>query len=425
MPVRTKGGSQGTTSVEFATSSWPLVAGGSQTIIQSDKPGTALSATNPERAADYNQRIILHAIRLNGPLSRVDLARITGLTPPAVANITRRLFDEGLIRSAGQTRGKRGQPATRMVVDPDACFAMGVHIDRDHVTMVVVDFNGQVRARRSHSIAFALPDAVMAFYETACEPLLEEAGISASQLVGIGVAIPDDLGLIDLPGRTDRYAEWSQLDVATLFAREQGPPVFVENDAAAAAMGELQLGRGQTCSSFFYILIGVGLGGGLVVNGAYFRGADGRSGELGLMRPSGPTGDQIQSVASLSGLSRHLQAAGLSLTDLYADRVCPALETVMDAWTAIVAETLRDAIVAINFLINPSVILIGGGLPGPWVDRLAAQINADLAQNGYGSPALAPVERAVLSVDAPAVGAAILPFSHFLLPRSGALWKVA
>ena len=66
-----------------------------------------LSGTNLKRVADHNQRITLHAIRVHGPLTRMDLARITGLTPPAIANITRRLLADGLIEEAGQRRGGR------------------------------------------------------------------------------------------------------------------------------------------------------------------------------------------------------------------------------------------------------------------------------------------------------------------------------
>src|SRR3546814_10126714 len=64
-----------------------------------------------------------------------------------------------------------------------------------------------------------------------------------------------DLGLVDLPGRPATYAEWDAIDMAELFEEPFDLPVFVENDAAAAAMGEMQLGLGQTLSSFFYILI--------------------------------------------------------------------------------------------------------------------------------------------------------------------------
>lgn len=385
-----------------------------------------LSGTNLERAADHNQRVTLHAIRVTGSLTRVDLAKITGLTPATIANITKRLLAEGLIEEAGRLRGGRGQPPTKLIIKPDACYAIGVNIDRDHVTIVVVNFLGQTIARVSREVEFALPDQVRDFYLRSVGKLLKTAKVDVSQLVGVGIARPDDLGLVDLPGRPAAYAEWEKVDVARLFAEPLNIAVFVENDAAAAAMGELQLGLGQGFSSFFYILISSALGGGLVVDGAYFRGADGRSGELGfLMSDDGQGGrSQIQNFVSLSGLSRPLEAAGLTIIDmLEAGGRDERIEPIVDAWIEDAAERLAEPLTAINCLINPAAVLIGGRLPGLYVDRLADRLAALLRERAINAPVLAPIKRAMLAEDAPAVGAAILPFSHFLLPKPNALWK--
>jgi len=385
-----------------------------------------LSGTNLERAADHNQRVTLHAIRVNGSLTRIDLANITGLTPPAIANITKRLLKEGLIEEAGQRRGGRGQPPTKLTINRQACYSIGVNIDRDHITMVMVDFVGQTVARISREVPFALPGDVKALYQKSFDKMLLEAGIDRSRLVGVGVAIPDGLGVVDIPGRPAAYAEWETTDIPSLFAEPMELPVFVENDAAAAAMGELQLGHGQKYASFFYILISSGLGGGLVVDGAYFRGADGRSGELGwLMCDNGKGGrEQLQHIVSLSGLSAPLQAAGFSLADmLTGSGPLDRMEPIIEQWIDFSVERLVEPMVAINCLINPAAVLIGGRLPSLFVDRLATKMNQHLRRQATNVPVIAPVERAALSEDAPAVGAAILPFSHFLLPRPGALWK--
>ncbi len=204
-----------------------------------------LSGTNLERAADHNQRVTLHAIRVCGSLTRVELAGITGLTAPAIANITRRLLDEGLIEEAGQRRGGRGQPPTKLVVRRDACHSIGVNIDRDHITIVLVDFAGETLARATANVDFALPDYVRSFYRKSIKAMLKSAKVDKSKLIGIGVAAPDDLGSVDLPGRPADYAQWESIDLAALFAEPFALPVFVENDAAAAAMGEMQLGLGQ------------------------------------------------------------------------------------------------------------------------------------------------------------------------------------
>lgn len=381
-----------------------------------------LSGTNLVRAADHNQRVTLHAIRVGGSLTRIELAAITGLTPPAIANITKRLLADGLIEDIGRRRGGRGQPPTKLAVRADACFGVGINVDRDHITVVIVNFLGETLARISREAEFALPGEVVAFYRASIDALIAQAGIDPTRIVGVGVAVPDQLGSVDLPDRPPAYAEWERVDIAALFGDPIGLPVFVENDAAAAAMGELQLGLGQKAPSFFYILVSWGLGGGLVIDGSYFRGADGRSGEIGfLSAPCG--GRQIQQLVSLAGLSVMLEQKGFGTADLAAPR-SPGVEAVVEQWIDQAAAQLVEPLVAINCLINPVAVLIGGRLPASAVEQLAARLNAALAARAE-LPALAPVRRAMLAEDAPAVGAAILPFSHFLLPKANALWKAS
>ena len=100
------------------------------------------------------------------------------------------------------------------------------------------------------------------------------------------------------------------------------------------------------------------------------------------------------------------------------------MQRAIDEWMDIAAAQLLAPLDAVNCLINPAIVLMGGRLPSNLVERLADRVNALMQQHRALLPSLAPVARAALSEDAPAVGAAILPFSHFLLPKPGALWKV-
>src|ERR1700760_1534861 len=179
--------------------------------------GMTLSGTNLERAGDHNQRVTLHAIRVNGPITRAGLGEITGLTPPAIANITRRLMQDNLIKEAGRVRGARGQPAIKLVINPDSWFSVGVNIDRDHITLVVLDFEGSVRARLSREVRFALPEAVRSFYQRSISGLLAKASIKPSQLLGIGVACPDDIQRTEFPEQPEAYSSWGSVAVERLF----------------------------------------------------------------------------------------------------------------------------------------------------------------------------------------------------------------
>ncbi len=277
-----------------------------------------LSGTNLERAGDHNQRVTLHAIRVNSPITRAELAKITGLTSPAIANITKRLLADKLIQDAGRRRGGRGQPATKLVINPDAWFSIGLNVDRDHITMVLLDFEGRVRARASREVAFAMPDDVEQFFRKGVGKLLSKVGIGRDRLAGVGVALPDDMPkAAKLPHQPADYGVWASTDVAALLMSALNVPVFVENDAAAAAMGEMQFGLGKKHQTFFYILITAALGGSLVIEGNHFRGASGRSGELGMLRGRDATGHerQIQNIVSLSALYSRLAAQGIRVSE--------------------------------------------------------------------------------------------------------------
>lgn len=387
-----------------------------------------LSGTNLQRAGDHNQRVTLHAIRVHGPITRVELAAITGLTAPAIANITKRLLDEGLIQQAGQRRGGRGQPATKLIINPDSLFSIGLNVDRDHITLVVLDFEGQVRARASREIAFALPADVEKFFKERVRKLLAQVGVGKDKLAGIGVASPDDMPhAATLPHQPANYNVWATTDIAALLRKTLPVPVFVENDAAAATIGEMQFGLGKKYQTFFYILITAALGGSLVIEGHHYRGATGRSGELGLLEGKDPAGRdrQIQEIVSLSALSGRLSAQGIVVSspqELL--RLDARGRAIVDAWTEAAVDTLLTPVISINCLFNPQAILIGGRLPAEIVDNLATRLNQKLHSFSAKVPAIAPVSRAALSDDAPAVGAAILPFSDRLLPTRTALMKV-
>jgi predicted NBD/HSP70 family sugar kinase len=398
---------------------------GPAALEQGKSAGPRLSGTNLERAGDHNQRVTLQAIRVDGPITRPELVTITGLTPPAIGNITRRLLDQKLIVEAGLVRGGRGQPSMKLAINPDGCFSLGMNIDRDQITIVLLDFAGQVRARATREIDFASPETVAAFFREETRRMLAGWDFVATPILGLGVAMPDDMGRVDLPRRPAGYDAWNSVDVRALLAPAFNLPVIIENDAAAAALGELQFGHGLRKPSFFYILITSGLGGGLVIEGEYFRGANGRSGEIGFLpvRSRRSTARALQGVVSLSALYDHLERGGFNLSHPEElSTLPPEGQALLAEWVDLAAELLADPILNISCVVNPEAIYIGGRLPADLLDGLTHAINRRLSKI-EGVPTIARVLRAATAADAPAVGAAILPFIGQLLPSRASLQK--
>jgi predicted NBD/HSP70 family sugar kinase len=380
----------------------------------------SLSGTNLERAGDYNLRTVLQAIRLNRDTTRAAIAHQTGLTAPTIANITGRLIDMGLVLNVGRTQGGRGQPALRLQINPDGAFAIGLNIDRDHLTLVTLDLAGQVRSRTTCDVAFAMPDDVVAFVAASIDALIADGGIDRSRILGVGVAIPDDLGRILLPHQPAGYDRWDGIDLTALLDLLPWP-IHRDNDAAAAALGEAEYGTAFDNPSFFYLLISAGLGGGPVIDRSYHRGANARSGEIGLMPDiTGRAGATVQDTVSLSALLARIEDSGIDapgVADLTGDD--PRIAAVVDRWLADAVRVLTAPLVAINCLLDPDAVLIGGRLPMPLIERLAVGLAAAL--NAVPQPSRARIMPAVMAQDAPAIGAAILPFLDHILPSDSIL----
>ncbi len=389
--------------------------------------GDSLSGTNLERAGDHNQRVTLQAVRATGtPITRAEIADLTGLTAPAIANITKRLLNDGMILKAGRQLGGRGQPATKLVVNPDGAFSIGLNIDRDHIAIVALDFLGNVRFRECREAHFAMPQDVIAFFREQVARIINEKAIDIDRLMGIGIAVPDDLGRIPVSNRPDAYGIWSEIDVAELFAEVLPVPVFVENDAAAASIGEMQFGHGLQHRSFAYTIISAGLGGGLVIDGHYYRGANSRSGEIGFL----PTPDEdgrmhmLEDFVSLYSLYDYMRKAGFDVSTPEDLEALPdAGQFRVEAWLDRAADRLINPFLVMSCAINPEAHFIGGRLPAIFIEQLCTRLNERLGAYNDQIRNIAPVKRAALAVDAAARGAGILPFNDRFLPIREALKK--
>ena len=236
--------------------------------------------------------------------------------------------------------------------------------------------------------------------------------------------LADDFGGVDLPNRPAEFGIWETVDPKHLLGAH-GFEVITENDATAAAIGELQFGHGRVSQTFFYLLVNAGLGGGLVIDGHSVTGASGRSGEIGFL-PIGRARRNpvvLQDVVSMSGLYSHVLQAGLPAPAAL-DRLDAATGAAASQWVEKAADLLTDPLMVINALIDPDAIFIGGRLPTELVDQLCDRLALNIRHRGASLAARAPIRRAELAEDAAAIGAAILPFSSRFLPNRTALMKI-
>lgn len=145
--------------------------------------------TNPERTRSHNRRVVLETVRQHGRLGRSDIAALTRLTAQAVSNIVAELVGEGFLIEQGRRRTARGQPPMELAVNADGGMTAGMEIAADHITTVLVDLAGEVRAQRIVPLGDSALEAVQAL--AAAELALARTGTGLPRrLLGCGVVMP-------------------------------------------------------------------------------------------------------------------------------------------------------------------------------------------------------------------------------------------
>lgn len=249
--------------------------------------------TNLPRMGDFNQSVILDAIRRSSDgLSRVELVDLIGLSPQAVSNITRRLLAEELIVEAGKSGSGPGKPRTILRINPSGRYAIGVHLDPALMTVLLMDLMGVVLHRRVRETPQGTePGEIIDAIAGEVSALLAESPVDPARVEGIGVAPP---GPIDQPAGAvvdpPLLLGWHRVPLRDALAEATGMPVFVEKDVIAAAVAEIWGGGQESTQSFVFVYIGTGIGSGIVVDGEVMRGTSGNAGEIGhiVTDPNGP-----------------------------------------------------------------------------------------------------------------------------------------
>lgn len=328
----------------------------------------------------------------------------------------------------GRRSGRRGQPATEIVINPDGGYSVGVNIDRDHLTVVLIDLAGKVRGKKHVEWNFPLPDETFTWIEAAYDELLRGNGLSKEDLSGIGLAIPFKLGYRRLSQTPESFAVWRDYPACQRLEKIVGSTVYEENDATASAIGEAQYGHGIFIHSFFYLFIGYGLGGGLVIDGDYVHGYNGHSGEIGHIPIAAATVTgrpvNLQDKVSLSTLYARFGELGIKVSSpkgLIA--LHDSHQSEIREWLNESAEYLLPHLIAMNCIVNPGAILIGGRLPDSFTKILIDALEKRIDPIRRELPSVPQILGAKCSVDSAALGAAIVPFARILFPAQDALMK--
>lgn len=364
-------------------------------------------------AASRNERILLDLIQRRGMAGRAELAREVDLTIQSVSRLVDGLAERGLVRF-GEKVSARGNPSGGFGVElaPDGAFTLGVSIMTDALSIVLMNFRGEVLETHYEPQTSVRAEPMLARVAALADDMIERRALDRSRLLGAGVAVTgyfvEDGRRLNPPAPLDDFA---LVDLPPLLSQRLGMEVIVENDGGAAAVAESFLGAGRRFPNFAYVHFAAGVGGGVIVGGRLLRGAQGNAGEVAGVLPL-ELFDDRPTLALLLKMVRDAGSDATSIADLIA-RFDPHMPGV-DAWLERVRAPLDMIISSLGAVVDPEAIVLGGRLPTALASRLIENITPFEASRRGAPRPLPPIIPAEIRGEPTALGAAVLPLkAHF------------
>ncbi|MEQ9263745.1 MAG: ROK family transcriptional regulator [Balneolaceae bacterium] len=396
-----------------------------------------LTGTNLTYTKAYNFRIVFETIRLEGPISRADIARRTSLTAQTVSNIVSRLLDKSFVLEGSKLQKKRGAPSTTLEVNPEGAYSIGLDFNRDHLTGILVDLSGNMKTKIFHEVDSLLPQQAIELMVNTVRQLTSSEEIRNAYFCGLGVGLPGPLEInsnneVSNTVNPKAFPNWNNVPFGSMLKEQIHAPIFIENNASAATISERWYGAGKNIPNFLYTFFGAGLGGGLVLNGSIYEGHNKNAGELGyfpFLGEKSPLSDSDQPHVgehfNLKKLYKWLNGYDVNikrpedLSNLYLDKHPQFME-----WLNAGKRYLLPVFLAAEYMVDIEVIILGGRLPHIIIEDMAADLPRLLSGVRIDIKAASPrFLSGTAGVDSAALGAATLPIFDLFAAQTDVLMK--
>lgn len=357
----------------------------------------------PSVVSDNERRALRILLRSPG-VTRSSLTETLELSQQSVHRITGDLESRGMvIVGSAPLSGARGKPSPSLFLQPSFAHAWGVSLGTDEAVLCVMDFRGTPLSKKAIMVEGAGRATVLVAISVAMAEMRAERNLLEDRCLGMG------FGITGFWMEGTQYNpplplnEWALIELGPLLAAHFRMPVWLQNNANAAALAEAMLGHGRKIRTFGYVSFNYGLGGSIVINGKLETGGRGNAGEVSAIF----TADERADRPTLQSLLETLRASGvdvLSIRDL-ADRFDPHWPGV-DRWMGAVVPKFERIVAAFWAIIDPEAVVLGGQIPESLAQLLISRAKFT-SLNRYGvsrqKPALLTSE---LGAAASSIGAA-------------------
>ncbi len=304
-----------------------------------------------------NEKFILSFLRRNHRASRVELAKIMGVSNQSLTRLTKSLLDQELIEQQSKVLGSRGQPAINITIKPNKLFAVGVVLANNKLVIRVDDLCGEHIAETTKKVDLSSPTECLSTAKGLLQNMLSSIKID-NKVIGIGISVSGFFVTSNSVCNKYNVEQWSKLNLIDYFEQAFNVPCFMENDGNTSAVGYSISTRGSDLESFFLLNLSENIGGGFVNKQQLLSGQYGNAGEIaGLFSP-----EETAIRPCLSSLTSYLQHKGTSNWQDALDPSSAYYQHYLE-WLKLASSALELPLHYIQVLFDPSAIVLAGELP--------------------------------------------------------------
>lgn len=348
---------------------------------------TSPDAPTPSRPAHLRQANARHLLRLiqsHNPCSRADLVRYSGLSAPTITSCVVLLESLNLVEVIGDGQSNGGRPPVMLRFNAQHSYVAAADVGGTRLRMMLADLSGTPLTQWSHVLEQSqkTPSGVCSLVREGVKEMCEASGVPRSRVLHLTAGAP---GITDVNEGTVRSApnltDWNDVPLRSLLTSKLGMEVIVENDTNLAAVGEYRYGAAHRARDFVFLAIGTGAGAGIFINGRLHHGATWSAGEVGYFGVGGKAREPMR-MRDAGQLERVIGGGGIEA--LWQDllrrqkvkltagevqlRASQILDLAMEGHRIAqeaaqrTAALIADAIADIALLLNPEVVILGGGV---------------------------------------------------------------
>ncbi len=337
-----------------------------------------------ELMKQLNVSAVLRVIRDNGSLSRAEIAKLTGLTPASVTNITKILIEDKFLIESKIGESSGGRPPIILELNPDARYVIGIGIGVGVIDVVITNLLAKIISKKSMIIGDERYDynLVFAGLVNLINEVIELSNIERKNILGAGVALHGIVNAKSGESIHSLYYGWKNINIKKRLEDELQLAIYVDNDVRAMALGESLFGATKDISNFVTLNISNGIGAGIIINNTPYYGVDFSAGEIGHIAVE-LDGDKcncgnygcLETVASNNNITKKaikLIKQGVSsslikdidnINNLTIEDICNAAKNGDEMSIIVLKEAARYIGIAITNLINilnPTAIVVVG-----------------------------------------------------------------